>query len=105
VDPRARDEEKLLYVRTASNSDFLVVKHVMFLAALVKLRKVAINLVLSVRLSVQLEELGYRWADFHEIWYLRRFRRIVEKMQVCLKSDKNKDTVHDDLCTFIIISR
>jgi hypothetical protein len=75
----------------------------MFLATLVKLRKVAINLVLSVRLSVQMEELGYRWAEFHEIWYLRSFGRSVEK--ICLKSDKNKVTVHDDLCTFIIISR
>jgi len=36
VDPRAHDEEKSLHFRTASNGDFLVVKRVMFLAALVK---------------------------------------------------------------------
>jgi len=62
---RARDEEKRLHVRMASNDNFLVLKHVMFLVALVKLRKVAINRFLSVRLSVHMEQLDYRWAEFH----------------------------------------
>jgi len=29
-------------------------------------------------------------ADFYEIWYLRIFRKSVEKIQVLLNSDENK---------------
>ena len=43
----------------------------------------------SSRLSVRME-LGSHWADSHEIWYLWIFRKSVEKVQVSLKSDKNK---------------
>jgi len=35
-------------------------------------------------------ELGFHGADFLEIWYLRIFRKSVEKIQVSLISDKNK---------------
>ena len=35
-----------------------------------------------------MEQLGYLWTDFHEIWY-EYFRKPVEKIQVSLKSDKN----------------
>ena len=31
-----------------------------------------------------------KWTDFHEIRYLRIFRKSVEKIQVSVKSDKNK---------------
>ena len=44
----------------------------------------------SVRPSVCMEQLGFHWTDFHEIWYLRIFRKSVEKILVSLKSDKNK---------------
>ena len=36
-----------------------------------------------------MEQLGFHWTDFHEIWYLTIFRKSVEKIQVQLKSDKN----------------
>ena len=39
--------------------------------------------------SVSMEQLGSRWTNFHEIWYLMIFRKSVEKIQVWLKSDKN----------------
>ena len=48
---------------------------------------------LSVRC---IEQLGSQWRDFREIWCLGIFRSAVEKIQVSLKSDKNKDTLHDD---------
>jgi len=40
-----------------------------------------------VCLSVRMEQLAH-WTDFHEILYLRIFRKFVEKIQVSLKSDK-----------------
>jgi hypothetical protein len=43
----------------------------------------------SVRLSVRMEQLHSHWTDFHEIQYLRLFRKSVEKIQVSSKSDKN----------------
>jgi hypothetical protein len=43
----------------------------------------------SVCMPVRMEQPGSHWTDFHEIWYLRVFRKIVEKAQVLLKSDKN----------------
>jgi hypothetical protein len=36
-----------------------------------------------------MEQHGAHWADFHEIWYLRIFRKSAEKIQVSLKSEKN----------------
>jgi hypothetical protein len=44
-----------------------------------------------VRLSVRMEERVSHWTDLHEIWYLSSFRKSVEKIQVALKSDKNKE--------------
>ena len=45
---------------------------------------------LHVRLSVHMEQLGSHWADFHEIWYLKIFRKSVEKIQLSLKSNNSK---------------
>ena len=44
--------------------------------------------------------------EFQEILYLSIFRKFVEKIQVPLRSDKNssRPTLHEDLCTFVIIS-
>jgi len=38
-------------------------------------------LLASSRLSLHMEQLGSHWTDFHEIWYLRIFRKSVEKIQ------------------------
>jgi len=38
-----------------------------FLGALAKVRKATISFVMSVRLSVRMEQLGSHWTDFHEI--------------------------------------
>jgi hypothetical protein len=60
-----------------------------FLGAFAYFRKATISVVMSVRLSVRMKQLGFHWTDFHGIWYLRIFRNSVEKIQVSLNSDKN----------------
>ena len=54
------------------------------LGAFAKLRKATISFVFRK------EKKGSHWTDFHEILYLWTFSKIVEKIQVSLKSDKNK---------------
>jgi hypothetical protein len=58
-----------------------------------KMRKATISFGMSVRSSVRLpvrmEQFGFQWMDFDEIWYLRLFRKSVEKFQVSLKSAEN----------------
>jgi hypothetical protein len=49
----------------------------------------------SVGLSVRME-LGRRLMDFYEIWYLGIFRKLVEKIQVSMKSDKNNWYLYED---------
>ena len=55
-----------------------------------KIAKATVSFVMFVRLSVRMEQLGSHWTDFNEIWYLRIFRNSIIKIQVLLKSDKNK---------------
>ena len=47
----------------------------------------------TVSPSVRMEQLGSQWTDFDEIWYLRFFRKSVEKIQVSLKFDENNGYV------------
>ena len=48
-----------------------------------------VTIVMSVRLSVRMDQLRPRCTNFEEILYLRLFRKSVEKIPVSLKSDKN----------------
>ena len=50
-----------------------------FLDAFAKLQQSAISCVMCVRPSVRMEQFGSHWADFHEIWHFRIFRKTVEK--------------------------
>ena len=59
-----------------------------FLARFAKLRNATISFVMSVCVSVRMEQLGSHWTYFGEILYLRLFRIYVEKINVPLKSDK-----------------
>ena len=61
-----------------------------FLGAVEKLRKTRISIAISVRPSVRMEKLSSHWTDFYEIRYLMIHRKSVEKIQVSLKSEKNK---------------
>ena len=59
-----------------------------FLGAFAKLRKATFA---SLFPSVRMEQLVFHWMNFHEILYFRTFRKSVEKIQVPLKSDMNKE--------------
>ena len=49
--------------------------------------------------SVLMKQLFSQWTYFHEIWYLKIFfEKSVEEIQVSLKSDKNKGTLHEKYC-------
>jgi hypothetical protein len=52
----------------------------MFLGAFTKFRKTTINFVMCVRLSVCMEQVGFDWTDFGDIWYLNIFLKYVEKI-------------------------
>jgi hypothetical protein len=39
--------------------------------------------------SVRVEQLGSHWKDFHEVLYFSIFRKLVQKIKVSSKSDKN----------------
>jgi hypothetical protein len=61
-----------------------------FLGAFTKLWQATISFVISVGLSVHLEQLGFYVTDFHEICYLRIFQESSDKLQVLLNSFRNK---------------
>jgi hypothetical protein len=63
-----------------------------FLGAVAKFRKTAITFVMSLRLSLRMQQVFSHWTDFDKIAYFRLFfffRNYVEKIHVSLKSDKN----------------
>ena len=47
--------------------EYRVLGPLLFLVAFAKLRKATISFVMSVCLSVRMEQLGHHWEDFHEI--------------------------------------
>ena len=47
-----------------------------------------LNVLISVHLSVRMEQLGFHWMDFNETWYVF-FQKSVKKIQALLKSEKN----------------
>ena len=59
-----------------------------------KLQKVTISFIMSVCPPVHVEHLGSHWIDFHEIWYLNIFKKIVEKTEVSLISDENNGVLY-----------
>jgi hypothetical protein len=65
----------------------LEIKLVLFLGAFEKMRKAIINFVMSVCPSVQVEQLGSHWTDFHEIWYY--FSKICGENSSFIEYDKN----------------
>ena len=56
--------------------------------------------------SVRMEQLGFHWADFYKILYLRIFRKFIEKIRVPLKSVKeNAHFTWSPVYIFLILSR
>jgi len=43
-------------------------------------RKATISFVMFVRLSTCMEQLGFHWTDFNEVFYLRIVRKSMEKI-------------------------
>ena len=89
----------------------LGINTLLFLGANVELRKATNSFVMSVRLSVDMEQLGSHWTDFH-IWYLSIMRKSVQKIQVSLKSDKNNGhftrrptNIFDNISSVLLITR
>ena len=54
--------------------------------------------------SVSSKQLDSHSTDFHEIRYLRIFKKIHRENSSLIKNEKNNGTLHEDLCTFVIIS-
>jgi hypothetical protein len=53
-----------------------------FLNPFTKLQKATVSFIMSVRLSVRMEQLGFQWTDFKQVFYFRIFRKSIEKIQV-----------------------
>ena len=72
----------------------------------IKLRKATISFVMSVRLSIHMQQLGSHWTDSNEIWYPSIFRKSFEKTRVSLKSDNNNGYfTRRPMYVFFIVSR
>ena len=48
---------------------------------------------------------GTIWLPLEGIWYLIIFRTTVKRIQVSFKSDKITETLHEDVCTFMVLSQ
>ena len=59
----------------------------------------------SVCSSVHMGQLDSNCTDIHEIWYFNILRKSVDNVQVSLNSGQNNSTLHQDLRTFMVMSR
>jgi len=57
-----------------------------------KFRKATISFVLSVRLSVRMEQLGLQWPNFRNIFHLNVLQKSVDEIQISLMYDNNSAT-------------
>jgi hypothetical protein len=53
--------------------------------------------VMSVSPPARMEQLGFHWKDFSEIWYLSIIRGSVEKIHVSFNMSTITGTLHEDL--------
>jgi hypothetical protein len=56
------------------------------------------------QLSVCVEQLGSHQMDFHEIWYFF-FENLSCKFKFHYNTKRITGTLHEDVCTFMIISQ
>jgi hypothetical protein len=70
-----------------------------FLGAFAEVRKAATGFLMSVHMK----QLGSHWTFFHEILYLRISRQISRKSKHHSCLTNITCTLHEDLCTFMII--
>jgi len=76
----------------------------LFLGAFTELRKSFIRLVTCL-FAVCTEPLGCHWMDFHEIWYLRIFRKLSRKFKFHWNLTRITGTLYGVPPTFMITSR
>ena len=55
--------------------------------------------------SVRVEKLDFHWSDFHEILYLSIVLKLVIKFKFHYNLTIITGTLHEDRCTFLILSR
>ena len=60
--------------------------------------------IMSVCLSVRMEQLGFHWRGFHKMLCLRSFESLCRKFQFHYNPTKIMDTLHADWYTFMVIS-
>jgi hypothetical protein len=87
------------------SSIVVLTKNGQFLGAFVKLRKATISFVMSVCLSVRMQQLGSHWQDFDETRHFSFFFFQSSVEEVTLKSDNNNGTLHEDVSILLTISR
>jgi len=84
-------------------------KSYFFLRRVSEISKSTVSFVMSVRpyssVSFRMKRFYRHWAGFHEIEYLRIFGKYVLKIQASVNVTKRTDTLHEDLCTFMVIYR
>jgi hypothetical protein len=71
------------------------------LGGLAKLGEATVSFVISDRM----EQLGFHWTDFHEICFLRIYRKSGYKIENLLKSETSNGALQEHLRTFMIITR
>jgi len=64
---------------------------------------VTISFIMFAYLSVRMEQLGYHWTDFQEIWYLSIFWKSMKKIQIPIKSDMNNRYLHEDKYIYFLL--
>ena len=66
-------------------SVWLYVQDFRSLGAFAKLQKATVNIIMFVRLSACMEQLGSHWTDFRDFFYLRIFRKICREISSLIK--------------------
>ena len=67
---------------------------------LAELRKVPAGLATSVCLHISVAS---NLMDLLKIWYWKLLLKYVKHLEICLKLDRNSDSVHEDLCEFRVV--
>ena len=75
----------------------------LFLSAITKLQKATIaSSCLSVQWSACIVQLSCHRIGFHEIWYSSISWKYCQATSGFIKSDKNNDTLCEEICVFVI---
>ena len=104
--PTRNETKRITHVITASGfwNAFICWHGHSFLNEFARLRRAIYSFVMSVRPSAW-NNSGPSWRIFMKFYILRTFPKSVEKIQVSLNLTRITGTLHEDLCTFMIISR